>query len=128
MWRASPIVLLTFAASCALAARARAQSDPWFGPDKALHFGASSVLAGGGYAASTLWLELPWQRATLAAAFTLSVGAAKELYDATGRGDPSLRDFTWDILGCAVGVALAYAIDISFSDDAGTAWRFRIAL
>lgn len=125
MPRAPLIVPLTLLASSACAGRAYAEQDPWFGSDKALHFGISSVLAGGSYAASTLWLELPWQRATLAAAFTLSVGAAKELYDATGRGDPSLRDFTWDLLGCAVGVALAYVIDISLSTDAGTAWRVR---
>jgi putative lipoprotein len=86
--------------------------DPWFGSDKALHFGLSAGLAAGSYAALTLVMDAPWQRALLAAGFTMSLGAAKELYDATGHGDPSLRDFTWDVIGCALGLAIAYAFDL----------------
>ena len=40
-----------------MASEARAQqrdSDPWFGHDKALHFGASALLASGGYAGAAL--------------------------------------------------------------------------
>ena len=94
-------------------ARARADDDPWLGPDKALHFGVSTALASGGYAASALVLDPPWQRALVAAGFTLSLGAGKELYDATGHGDPSWRDFTWDVIGCAVGVGVSLLIDLA---------------
>jgi putative lipoprotein len=97
----------------ALAARPAAASDPdpWFGPDKALHFGVSAGLAAGGYAALSPWLESRSERALGGAAFSLTLGAGKELWDLTGRGDPSWRDFTWDVLGTAVGVALALGVD-----------------
>jgi putative lipoprotein len=90
-------------------------TDRWLGPDKALHFGVSTGLAAGSYAGASLFLDQRWQRATAAAGFTLSLGAAKELYDATGHGDPSLRDFTWDMLGCAVGVGVSLLIDLLLS-------------
>jgi putative lipoprotein len=95
----------------ALQVRAADDADPWLGPDKALHFGVSTVLASGSYAGAALLLDPPWQRALVAAGFTLSVGAGKELYDATGHGDASWRDFTWDAIGCAVGVGVALLID-----------------
>lgn len=93
-----------------------ADGDRWWGADKALHFGFSLGIAGASYAAST-WLlpdlgDVP--RIALAATFTLSLGAAKELYDAAGYGDPSWRDFTWDVAGCVVGLVLAYLIDRAF--------------
>jgi putative lipoprotein len=97
-----------------LAARAE-DADQWLGPDKALHFGVATGIAAGSYAGASLFLDARWQRATAAAGFTLSLGAAKELYDATGHGDPSLRDFTWDILGCAVGVGISLLIDLMLS-------------
>ncbi len=95
-----------------LAANACASdADPWFGPDKALHFGVSVALASGGYAASSPWLEARNSRALVGGAFSLTLGAGKELWDLSGHGDPSWRDFTWDVLGTAVGVALAAGID-----------------
>jgi putative lipoprotein len=105
--------LLLAATLCFLSSPVRAlDRDPWFGTDKALHCGVSVGLAAGSYAALTLVIDPAWQRALLATGFTLGLGAAKELYDATGHGDPSLRDFTWDVIGCALGVAIAYAIDL----------------
>lgn len=104
---------------CCASTSARAQDrDPWFGRDKLLHFSLSAGIAGGAYALSVPLLEQPWQRALLAAAVDLSLGAAKELYDATGHGDPSLRDFTWDVLGCAVGVGVALLLDYAFRSPA----------
>ncbi|MEI9935661.1 MAG: hypothetical protein WDO69_00420 [Pseudomonadota bacterium] len=96
-----------------LASRPAAASDPdpWFGPDKALHFGVSVGLAAGGYAAVSPWLESRAERALAGGAFSLTLGAGKELWDLTGHGDPSWRDFTWDVLGTAVGVALAVGVD-----------------
>ena len=86
-------------------------SDPWFGPDKALHFGVSLALGAGGYAASSPWLETRSERALAGGAFSLTLGAGKELWDLAGHGDPSWRDFTWDVVGSAVGVALAAGVD-----------------
>lgn len=103
---------------CALlacAGRAHAQSDdPWLGTDKGKHFGVSAVLATGGYAASLLIVEEPSQRAAIGGGFAFALGVGKELYDATGRGDPSARDLTWDLIGCAVGVGTAMLIDYAF--------------
>jgi len=101
------------ALTIALAARSAAASDPdpWFGPDKAAHFAVSLGLSAGGYAALSPWLEARGERALGGAAFSLTLGAGKELWDLAGHGDPSWRDFTWDVLGTAVGVALAVSID-----------------
>jgi len=86
--------------------------DEWFGPDKALHFGVSVGLAGGGYGVSALFLAPRTERAAVGAAFSLSLGAAKEFHDLAGHGDPSWRDFTWDVAGSAVGVGLGLLLDV----------------
>ena len=99
---------------------AASDSDPWFGPDKALHFGVSVGLSAAGYAAISPWLESRSERALVGGAFSLSLGGGKELWDLTGHGDPSWRDFTWDVLGTAVGVALAASVDALLSRGKGT--------
>jgi putative lipoprotein len=111
---------LTFALSLVSRPAAAAEPDPWFGPDKALHFGVSAGLAAGGYAALSPWLDSRAERAVGGAAFSLTLGAGKELWDLTGHGDPSWRDFTWDVLGTAAGVALALGVDalVSRNKDA----------
>ena len=43
---------------------------------------------------------------------TIAIGAGKELYDMTGHGDPSWRDFTWDVIGTIVGLGLAWGVDM----------------
>jgi putative lipoprotein len=48
----------------------------------------------------------------VAGAFTLAVGAGKELLDMTGLGDPSWKDFTWDAVGTVAGLALAWSVDL----------------
>ena len=93
---------------------ASADQDPWFGKDKALHFGVSLAAASAGYGVSSIWLERPWQRSVTSAAFALSLGIGKELADLAGFGDPSWKDLTWDVAGTAVGVGLALAIDLLF--------------
>jgi putative lipoprotein len=98
------------ALACLLSSHARAQ-DSWGGVDKAKHFGASAVLATGGYAAAMLVAPEPWQRAALGGGFALTLGVAKEIYDATGQGDPSLRDLSWDLVGCLFGAGVALLID-----------------
>lgn len=91
-------------------APARAE-DRWFGRDKGLHAAASAVIAAGAYAASTPWIERPAGRAAIGASVALAAGAAKEIWDAHGGGDPSWRDLAWDAIGTAVGVGLALAVD-----------------
>jgi putative lipoprotein len=95
-------------------ARAEPQ-DPWWGPDKALHFGVSAGLAAGGYGISAIWLDARWQRASVGAGSAVVIGAGKEAYDATGHGDASFKDFTWDVAGAAVGTALALLVDVLVS-------------
>ena len=103
-------------ATLLLAGTARASDpDPWFGPDKALHFGLSAALAAGGYAASSIWLDTRPERALAGSTFSLTLGAGKELWDLSGHGDPSWRDFTWDVIGTAVGIGLAVAADTLLS-------------
>jgi putative lipoprotein len=90
---------------------AASDADPWFGTDKGLHFAVSAALSAGAYAASSPWLETRAERSMAGAGFALTLGAGKELWDLAGHGDPSWRDFTWDVVGTAVGVALAVTVD-----------------
>jgi len=90
-----------------------AAAEEFFGADGALHFGFSAGISLGSYGVSTLFLEKPWQRALFASAFTLSLGAGKEVWDAAGHGDPSWRDFAWDVAGTGVGVGIAFTIDVT---------------
>jgi putative lipoprotein len=97
-----------------LAPRSARASDAWWGADKALHFGVSVALSGAGYAASSLVFDEPWQRALAASAFSLSLGAAKETYDAVADGDPSWKDFAWDSAGTFVGTSVSVTVDVAF--------------
>jgi putative lipoprotein len=93
--------------------RAHAEDDPWLAKDKALHFGVSAALSASGYGVSSIWLEHPGFRCLAGGGFALGVGAAKEAWDAAGHGDPSIRDFTWDVVGAVTGVALALGVDLT---------------
>jgi len=97
-----------------LATEARAQqadTDPWFGRDKALHFAASASLAVVGYAGTSLATDSRPTRVVVGASFALGVGVLKEVWDLTGHGDASWRDLTWDLVGTTTGILVAYAID-----------------
>ena len=103
---------LLVAAVLSAGVSARAQSvDDWLGADKALHFTLSAALAGTGYGGAALLTERTSVRLAVGAGFALSLGIAKEVYDATGAGDPSWRDLTWDVLGTGVGVLSAWLVD-----------------
>jgi putative lipoprotein len=97
-----------------------ADRDPWFGPDKKLHFEISAALAAGGYATGALLAQLSAHperasdrrvRFAMGAAVALSAGVGKELWDLSGHGDASFRDLTWDVIGTATGLAIAAAVD-----------------
>jgi putative lipoprotein len=108
------VVLLVVGVSAPRAAWAR-DPDPWLGEDKLLHFSASAVAAGLGYGVSSVFVQPRTTRALIGATTALSLGIGKELYDATGRGDPSFRDLTWDVIGTAVGVGLSLGVDLLLS-------------
>jgi putative lipoprotein len=92
---------------------ARAQTeDPWWGRDRALHFGVAASLSGGGYALSALVFSHPGERALAGAAVAGGESVAKELWDLSGHGDPSWRDLAWDGIGTAAGIGVALALDL----------------
>ncbi|MEP6652424.1 MAG: hypothetical protein ABJA82_03645 [Myxococcales bacterium] len=105
------MMLLLFGQGTASAAGALDAADPWFGRDKALHFSFSAVIAGGGYAGTAALTDDRRWRIMGGVGLGLLAGASKEALDATGSGDPSWRDFTWDVVGTATGVAVAAFVD-----------------
>lgn len=85
-----------------------AEPDPWFGRDKALHFGASAIIAGAGYGAAAAATETRPPRLLIGGGVGLAAGIGKELLDVTGSGDASFRDLTWDVVGTATGICVAW--------------------
>jgi putative lipoprotein len=107
---------LALALALALFARpAAAQSadpDPWWGPDKALHFTLSAVIAGGGYGVAAIFTDSRPIRLAVGGGAALLAGGLKELIDLAGAGTPSWKDFTWDVIGCATGLLVAFLLDV----------------
>ena len=95
----------------ARAALAQGDPDPWFAPDKALHFSLSAGIAGVGYGGASLFTEDRRARLALGAGLALVAGAAKELADLAGLGHPSWRDFAWDLAGNGVGLIVSLLLD-----------------
>jgi putative lipoprotein len=87
------------------------EPDPWLGRDKALHFGASALLAGGGYAGAAALSDRTSVRLAAGAGVAVSAGIAKEVYDRFSGGDASLRDLAWDAVGTATGLVVSWLID-----------------
>jgi len=87
--------------------------DPWFGKDKALHFGVSAAIASGTYAVMTTQFKPRYPPLLIAGGLTLAIGAGKEGLDMLGFGDPSWKDFTWDVIGTVVGLGLAWGLDLA---------------
>jgi putative lipoprotein len=104
------LVVMTGLGASAAAVHAD-ERDPWFGRDKAYHFTASAVIAAGGYGVTRSFTDDRPTCLAVGGALALSAGVGKELYDLSGRGDPSLRDLTWDVLGTATGLLLTWAVD-----------------
>ncbi len=108
---------LAFATTLAFAAPASAADpDPWFGTDKLLHFGVSAGLAGLSYGGASLLWDDVGLRLGVGASVAVTAGVAKELLDLAGMGTPSWKDLTWDLLGTAVGLALAFTFDRLFCE------------
>jgi putative lipoprotein len=93
---------------------AASDPDPWLGRDKGLHFSASLVLASGGYGATALATDQTRWRVLGGTGLALCAGVGKEVADTYGPGDASWRDLTWDLIGTATGVGVAWLIDRIF--------------
>ncbi len=106
------IALCIFLGAPSARAQVAGTSDDWFGRDKALHFGASAALATGGYAGASVFTETRPPRLAWGAGIALTAGIGKELWDLTGRGDPSWKDVAWNVAGTASGLLLSYAVDV----------------
>jgi putative lipoprotein len=88
-----------------------ASADDWFGRDKALHFGASAIIAGSAYGVTTAFDDRRVVAFAVGGGIGLGAGIAKEGYDALGYGDPSWKDLAWDVAGTLVGLGIAYGVD-----------------
>ncbi len=106
--RFAVIVILVLAAP----RTARADDDPWWGKDKALHFGVSAGLASGGYAVGAAAFDARWKAIALGGGVAAAAGIAKETADLAGFGDPSWKDLAWDAIGIVTGLALAWSVDL----------------
>lgn len=99
--------------SVAIATPARADGgDDWWGRDKALHFGVSAALSAGTYAIAAPAFDARYPPLLLGAGLSLTLGVGKELADLAGLGTPSWKDLTWDVIGTAAGLVLAYGLDL----------------
>ncbi len=108
LWCAFWMVPISSSARSALESCIRIQPvvrDPWTAKDKARHFFASALIAGG----STWYSKHELHRGSepslhFGIGVTLSLGIAKELFDTRKPGGFfSWKDFTADILGVAAG-------------------------
>lgn len=87
-------------------------NDSWTGPDKNKHALVGAAIGG----VSTMILKDPKQAIWV----TTGVAAAKELYDATGRGTCSLQDFTVTVLaGAAAAGGTHWIIAPKLGNDKG---------
>jgi putative lipoprotein len=89
-----------------------AESDPWLGRDKALHFAASSTVAAGGYAVGAAVFDARGHALIFGGALATAAGIGKELLDLAGLGDPSWKDLAWDAIGTTTGLAIAWGMDL----------------
>lgn len=94
------------------AALAQSDPDPWFAPDKALHFGFSAGISALGYGGAALFTEDRGVRVLAGVGLGLAAGIGKELLDLAGLGHPSWKDLAWDVMGTAVGVLLSWVLDV----------------
>lgn len=78
--------------------------------DDRLHFGLSALIAFGAYGVVALVDERESLRVGIGAAVALAAGVAKELWDLSGRGDPSWRDLGFDLLGTGVGLLAGWLL------------------
>jgi putative lipoprotein len=106
-----------------IAPKARAAGDdPFFGRDKALHFVVAGTIAGVGYGITTAVASDRWKAFAVGGGAAVAAGALKEGADAVGFGDPSWKDFAWDVIGAACGLGVAWAVDVALHDGHAPPW------
>jgi putative lipoprotein len=115
------VALVGAFASIATNARA-AGEDPFWGRDKALHFAFAGAIAGAGYGVTTAATPDRWKAFAVGGAAAVGAGALKEGLDAAGLGDPSWKDFAWDVIGAACGLGVAWALDVAVHGGTVPAW------
>jgi putative lipoprotein len=93
-----------------VAGGARAE-DAWWAFDKGEHLIATTSIASVGTEVTRFWIASPWIRAAVGFGAAVVIGAGKELLDLTGLGDPSWKDFAWDLIGGAVGTVLSLGFE-----------------
>lgn len=109
--RLAPVALVV--ASTLATGPARGEdADPWLGPDKAAHFGASAAIAASGYVAGAALFEARGPALAFGAAIGAGAGLAKEALDLAGLGHASWKDLAWDGMGVVCGLAVAWGIDL----------------
>jgi putative lipoprotein len=106
-------------ASPALADGPSPDPDPWFGPDKALHFGVAFGLSTAGYGIGVAAFDERWAGLLLGGGVTLGLAAAKEGFDAAGLGTPSGKDFLWGVVGTALGLGVSITFDAALRGTEG---------
>ena len=113
---------------CSCVAAAQTEPDPWFAPDKTLHFAVSAGLASAGYGGAALLTIDRRVRLAVGGGVGLIAGLAKELADLSGLGSPSWKDFAWDVAGAGVGLLVSWLVDrflltpLFTQPDSATAW------
>jgi putative lipoprotein len=112
-----PAALLCALLSSATRDARGADPDPWFGTDKALHLGVSAGLAGGGYGMASVVYEERLPRFLWGGGVALAAGVGKECADSLGAGQASWKDLTWDAIGVAVGLGVAWLLDVAITRD-----------
>jgi len=103
-------------ASCSGVGRAdpaAGQPDPWFGTDKALHFGVGFGLGAAGYGIGAAGFEDRLAAVALASGLVLGLGAAKEGLDALGLGTASYKDFIWTAVGGTLAIGVTVTFDVA---------------
>ena len=110
-----PMLTTTTVLSLSGIARAQQPADPWWGHDKALHLSISTGMGAIGYGTLRLVGTNRTTSWVAGVGASVTVGAGKEIADMAGMGDPSWRDFTWDLIGSVVGATIAWSIDLAIN-------------
>ena len=66
-----------------------------------------------GYGVTTAVTPDRWKALVVGGTLAIGAGALKEGLDAAGLGDPSWKDFAWDVIGAACGLGVAWVIDFA---------------
>lgn len=88
-----------------------ARADDWWGPDKALHLGATVAAASVGYGVTSALSDSRADRVVAGLVVGMGAGVFKELIDVLGFGTPSVRDLAWDLVGTVLGTALSWVLE-----------------